>query len=248
MQIRALIVDDEPLARQVVREFSAGHPALEIAGECENGRKAVTMINRLRPDLLFLDVQMPGLSGFEVLERLDHIPAVIFSTAYDQFAIRAFEVHAVDYLLKPYDRERFATAVERALERLRKNLVEVDRLAALLNFAKGSQPFPERLLVKTGPRLLPIKVNDIEWIEAADDYSELHVAGAIHLCSLGLCELEKRLDPQRFARVHRSAIVNLSRIRNLERDGEGGMIATMASGKEIKVSRSYAAALRKLIV
>jgi len=247
MKVHALIIDDEPLARQVVREFAAAHPALEIIGECENGRKAVTAINRLKPDLIFLDVQMPGLSGFEVLEQLDHVPAVVFTTAYDQFAIRAFDVHAVDYLLKPYDRERFILAVERALQRLQKEVVEVDRLASLLNSVKG-EPFPERLLVKAGNRLLPVKVSDIEWIEAADDYSELHVTGAVHLCSLGLGELEKRLDAKKFARVHRSAIVNLSRIRNLEKDGEGGMIATLSNGAQIKISRSYAAALRKLIV
>lgn len=248
MKARALIIDDEPLARQVLREFSANLPALEIIGECENGKQAVAMSNRLQPDLLFLDVQMPGLSGFDVLEQLNPVPAIIFSTAYDQFAIRAFEVHAVDYLLKPYDRERFATAVDRALDRLQKNSVDVDRLAALLNSTKAQQPAPERLLIKAGNRLVPIKVSEIEWIEAADDYSELHIGGATHLCSLGLGHLEKRLDAQKFARVHRSAIINLSRVRNLEKDGEGGMIATMASGKEIKVSRSYAAELRKLIV
>lgn len=248
MKVRILIVDDEPLARQVVREFAAGHPALEIIGECENGKQAVAMSNRLQPDLLFLDVQMPGLSGFDVLERLDHVPSVIFSTAYDQFAIRAFDVHAVDYLLKPYDRLRFATAVDRALERLQKNLVDIDQLAALINSNKSQQSFPDRLLVKSGSRLVPIRTIDIEWIEAADDYSELHTGGASHLCGLGLGQLEKRLDPQKFARVHRSAIINLARVRNLEKDGEGGMIATMASGKEIKVSRSYATELRKLIV
>jgi two-component system LytT family response regulator len=248
MNVRALIVDDEPLARQVLKEFSAGHPALEIIGECENGKQAVVMSNRLQPDLLFLDVQMPGLSGFEVLEKLDRVPAVIFSTAYDQFAIRAFEVHAVDYLLKPYDRERFATAVDRAIERLQKSTFDIDQLAALINSNKSQQNFPDRLLVKSGSRLVPIRMIDIEWIEAADDYSELHAGGATHLCSLGLGQLERRLDRQKFARVHRSAIINLSRVRNLEKDGEGGMIATMASGKEIKVSRSYATELRKLIV
>lgn len=248
MNVRAVIVDDEPLARQVVREFAADHPALDIIGECENGKQAVAMCNRLQPDLLFLDVQMPGLSGFEVLALLERMPVVIFSTAYDQFAIRAFEVHAVDYLLKPYDRERFATAVGRALERLQKNSFDIDHLAALINVSTSRHSFPDRFLVKSGSRLIPVKTTDIEWIEAADDYAELHAGGSSHLCGLGLGQLEKRLDPQKFARVHRSAIVNLSRIRNLEKDGEGGMIATMISGKEIKVSRSYAAELRKLIV
>jgi len=248
MNVRALIVDDEPLARQVVREFAADHPALDIIGECENGKQAVAMCNRLQPDLLFLDVQMPGLSGFEVLAHLDRMPAVIFSTAYDQFAIRAFEVHAVDYLLKPYDRERFGTAVGRALERLQTNAFDIDHLAALINVSTNRHSLPDRFLVKSGSRLIPVRTTDIEWIEAADDYAELHAGGTSHLCGLGLGQLEKRLDPQKFARVHRSAIVNLSRIRNLEKDGEGGMIATMISGKEIKVSRTYAAALRKLIV
>ena len=248
MKLRCLIVDDEPLARQVMREFAAAHPALEIVGECENGRQAVQLSNRLQPDLMFLDVQMPGLSGFEVVEQLDELPVIIFSTAYDEFAIRAFDIHAVDYLLKPYDRERFALAVDRAVERVRHRSGEMDRLAALLNAAAGNEPHAERFLVKTGNRIVPVLVNDIEWIEAADDYCVLHVGEATHLCGLGLGALAKRLDPRKFARVHRSSIIQLSRVRNLEKDGEGGMIATMRSGSTVKVSRSYAAILRKLVV
>jgi two-component system LytT family response regulator len=248
MHIKAIIIDDEPLARQVIREFLRDFPQIEIIAECENGKQAVTAINKHKPDLIFLDVQMPVLSGFEVLEHVDHIPAIIFSTAYDEFAIRAFEVNAVDYLLKPYDRQRFATAVQRAMERRVGASAEMERLLRLLQHAQQPVAFSDRLLVRSGGRIIPVPVASIEWIEAADDYTILHAGNLEHLCNLGIGELEKRLNPQQFMRVHRSAIINVTRIRHLEKDGEGGMIATLASGEEVKVSRRYAAELRELVV
>jgi len=243
-----ILIDDEPLARQVIREFLQAFRQIEIIAECENGRQAVAAINEHQPDLIFLDVQMPGLNGFQVLEKIEHIPAVIFSTAYDEYAIRAFEVNAVDYLLKPFDRERFAAAVQRALERRAGVGTEMERLLRLLQHAQPAGSFSDRLLVRSGEKIVPVRVTEIEWLEAADDYTMLHAGSAKHLSSLGLSEIEKRLNPQQFMRVHRSAIINVSRIRHLEKDGEGGMIATMTSGEEVKVSRKYATALRELVV
>lgn len=248
MQLRTIIIDDEPLARQVIREFLQAFPQIEIIAECENGRQAVAALNKHQPDLILLDVQMPGLDGFQVLEKIEHLPAIIFSTAYDEYAIRAFEVNAVDYLLKPFDRARFATAVQRAIERRANGSGEIERLLRLLQAAQPAGNFSERLLVRSGEKIIPVRAADIEWIEAADDYVLLHAGTAKHLCNLGLGEIEKRLNPQQFLRVHRSAIINITRIRHLEKDGEGGMIATLASGEEVKVSRRYAAALRELVV
>ncbi|MGH7490873.1 MAG: LytR/AlgR family response regulator transcription factor [bacterium] len=248
MRIKAILIDDEPLARQVMREFLQAFPQIEIIIECENGRQAVAAINRHKPDLIFLDVQMPVLSGFEVLEHVEHIPAVIFCTAYDEFAIRAFEVNAVDYLLKPYDRQRFALAVQRALERRAGANAELERLLRLLQHAQKPEAFADRLLIRGGDRIVPMHVAEIEWIEAADDYTILHAGHARHLCSGGLGELENRLNPQQFMRVHRSAIINLTRIKHLEKDGEGGMLATMTNGEQVKISRRYAASVRRITV
>jgi two-component system LytT family response regulator len=248
MQTRAILIDDEPLARQVMREFLQAFPQIEIILECENGRQAVAAINRHKPDLIFLDVQMPVLNGFEVLEHAEHLPAVVFSTAYDEFAIRAFEVNAVDYLLKPYDRQRFALAVQRALERRAGAGAELEMLLRLLQHAQKSESFADRLLVRSGDRIIPVRAAEIEWIEAADDYAILHAGQARHLCNGGLGELENRLNPQQFMRVHRSAIINLACIKHLEKDGEGGMLATMRNGDQVKISRRYAAGVRRMTV
>jgi len=248
---KVIVIDDEPLARQIVREYLQNFPKLTVLAECENGKQAVADINRLQPDLIFLDVQMPVLSGFEVLERLAQLPAIIFSTAYDEFAIRAFEVNAVDYLLKPYDRQRFATAAQRALVRCATpgpHGAEADKLLRLLQPGLPAEAFTGRLLIRRGERIVPVSVRDIDWIEAADDYTLLHVGGSRHLCNLGLSDLAKRLPPQQFVRVHRSAILNSAALRHLDKDGEGGMRAIMRSGEVVKVSRKYAAALRRLVL
>ncbi len=248
MPLKTLIIDDEPLARQVIREFLHAFPHAEIIAECENGRQAVAAINQHKPDLVFLDVQMPVLTGFEVLERIDCLPAIIFSTAYDEFAIRAFEVNAVDYLLKPYDRQRFATAVQRAIARRTVASAELERMLRLLQHAQKPEAAPERLLVRSGERIVPVEMKDIEWLEAADDYTIIHAGSAKPLSNLGLGELEKRLQPSHFKRVHRSAIINVTRLKHLEKDGEGGMLATMMSGEKVKISRRYAASFREGIV
>ncbi|NKB68583.1 MAG: response regulator [Candidatus Latescibacteria bacterium] len=237
----ALIVDDEPLARRLVAEYLADFPRIDIVGEAANGPEAVRTISSLRPDLVFLDVQMPGLNGFEVLARLEEIPAVIFSTAHDEYALKAFEVNAVDYLLKPYDRARFAQAVERAMAR---QPADSENLLGLLPAEQAAA----HLFVRAGGRIIRIATAAILWIEAAGDYAQLHTAGRSHLCGLGLGALEKRLDPGRFIRVHRSAIIALEALDFLDSDGEGGLVATLTNGAQVKVSRSQAARLRDLLV
>ncbi len=248
MLLRTLLIDDEPLARQIIREFLQAFPQIEIIAECENGKQAVAAINQRKPELIFLDVQMPVLTGFEVLERIERFPAIIFSTAYDEFAIRAFEVNAVDYLLKPYDRPRFATAVQRAIDRRTGASAELERMLRLLQHAQKPEAIPERLLVRNGERIVPLDLKDIEWLEAADDYTIIHAGNIKPLSNLGLSELEKRLHPSHFKRMHRSAIINVTRIKHLEKDGEGGMLVTMISGERVKISRRYAAAFREGIV
>ena len=240
--MKALIVDDEPLARQLIREYLADFPQIQVLTECGDGESAIKTINAERPDLVFLDVQMPGLSGFEVLGWLDFMPAIIFSTAYDQFALRAFEINAVDYLLKPYERERFAQAVRRALER--KGRINLDSFEGLLRQTTAQ----DRFLVRVGRQIVPVATEDILWIEAAGDYATLHATDSNHLCSAGLGELEKRLDPRRFLRVHRSAIVAVNAIAHLESDGEGGYFATLKNDARVRVSRSRANQIRHLIV
>lgn len=244
MPINTLLIDDEPLARQILREFLQAYPQINILAECENGKQAVAAINQHKPDLIFLDVQMPVFNGFEVLERVAHTPMIIFSTAYDAFAIRAFEVNAVDYLLKPYARQRFAAAVERALERRPNTSAELDRLLRLLQQVQNPEAVATRLLVRNGERIVPVELQDIEWLEAADDYALLHTGNAKLLSTCGLGLIEKKLPASNFKRVHRSAIINVTHLKHLEKDGEGGMLATMRSGEKIKVSRKYAAALR----
>jgi two-component system LytT family response regulator len=252
--LRALIVDDEEPARRMIREYLEDFPQIETIGEAENGARAVEAIVELDPDLLLLDIQMPGLNGFEVLAEVGavrgELPAVIFSTAYDDFALRAFEVNAVDYLLKPYDRQRFHTAVARVVQKGLGGRSELERIARLLALAVPRPPdaHPEFLMVRSGSKVMPVRAIDIEWIEAADNYALLHGGGESYIASAGIGELERRLNPSTFMRVHRSAIINVTLVRHLEPDGSGGMVATMRSGSTVKVSRTHAAHLRKMFV
>src|SRR5215467_10364660 len=204
VKIRALIVDDEPLARSNVAVLLRAHPEVEIIGECGSGAEALGELRISRPDLLFLDVQMPECDGFDVLEMLggDLPPAVIFVTAYDQYALRAFEAGALDYLLKPFDNSRFERALCRAKERISQGRISPRR--------------PERLAVKSAGQVLFLKLAEIDWIEAADYYACLHVGARSHLLRRSMAELEQDLDPKAFCRIHRSAIVNLERVRGLE--------------------------------
>lgn len=248
MPIRTLIVDDEPPARAIIREYLAELSEIEVIGECANGREAVAEINRQKPDLVFLDIQMPAMNGFEVLQRLDYMPNIIFSTAYDQYALQAFEVNAVDYLLKPYSRARFMRAVERIIGRKDTSEEELDKLSRLLHETRATEAYAERIFVRVGQKIIPVNTSSILWVGAEGDYSALHVGEKSLLCSLGLGQLEHKLDPAKFARVHRSFIVNLTALKSLESDGEGGYFATLADGARVRVSRTYAPKIRGLIL
>jgi two-component system LytT family response regulator len=225
--IRALIVDDEPLARSNVSALLQLDPEVEIAGECSSGAEAVTEIRRTRPDLLFLDVQMPECDGFDVLELLgaDLPPAIVFVTAYDQYAIKAFEAGALDYLLKPFDDARFRRALNRARERIRSG--------------KGSPPRRDRLAIKSAGQVAFVKIDEIDWIEAADYYACLHVGTKIHLLRRSLAELDEELDPRRFCRIHRSTIVNLDRVRGLAANEGGEYDVLLENRTKLRLSRGY---------
>ena len=259
--IRLLLADDEPPARRLLREYLSGIQGVELIAEAENGVEAVAAINDLKPDAVILDVEMPELTGFEVLERLESVPHVIFSTAYNQFAVQAFEENAVDYLLKPYSRDRFTRAIARLQERMNTTSAGITHLEALsrllTNFpsqqalnqqASNAQAPLTRLMVRSGNRIIPIAAADIVWIEAAEDYALLHTAQGKFTASTGIGELEKRLDSQVFMRVHRSAIINVQCIKHVETDTSGNLTTTMVNGAKVKVSRSYTAQIRGLIV
>jgi len=226
VKIRAMIVDDEPLARSNIAVLLRRHADVEIIGDCGSGAEALGEIRVTRPDLLFLDVQMPECDGFDVLEMLgnDFPPAVIFVTAYDQYALRAFEAGALDYLLKPFDNTRFELAFARAKQRIR----------------GGARPnVAERIVVKSAGEVSFIKISGIDWIEAADYYTCLHVGSRNHLVRRSLAELENELDPSTFCRVHRSAIVNLDRVRSLKLQEDGEYEVLLETGARVRLSRRY---------
>lgn len=234
------IVDDEAPARSLLKEYLSGYPELKLIAECKNGVEAIGIINVLKPSLVFLDIQMPGKSGFEVLGEIEHIPRIIFTTAYDKYALEAFNVNAVDYLLKPYTQSRFAQALEKVL--VQEQNLQLQQLP--LNAAPGS--FPERVLVEQGNKLLSIAVQDILWLEADGDYTRIHTLKQTFLSSKGISELEQRLNPQSFQRIHRSAIISLGGIQEVLREPSGPQIR-LKNDVLLKVSRTYVEALRKFI-
>ena len=241
---RAVIVDDEELARRVLRELLRAHNEVEVVAECPNGFEAVKVVAELKPDLLFLDVQMPKLDGFEVLELIAEGPAVIFVTAYDQYALRAFEAHAVDYLLKPFGADRLKVALERVKERLGGKLPPPAELAAA---ARPPAQYLERIVVKDGSRVHIIPVSKLDYAEAQDDYVALAVEGKKHLKQQTLSNLEKALDPERFLRIHRSYIVNLDRLGKVEPYGKDTHVVILTTGTQLPVSRSGYARLREIL-
>jgi two-component system, LytTR family, response regulator len=241
MNLRTVIVDDEELARQLLREYAWEAGGLEIAAECANGFDAVKAIGELRPDLVFLDVQMPKLDGFEVLELLDPPPAVIFVTAYDQYAMRAFDAHAVDYLLKPFHLDRFKKSLERARARLGEPKPVAAELAAA---ARPPGQKLERVVVKDGARVHIIPVDKLDYVEAQDDYVALHSDKKSYLKQQTISSLEAQLDPARFARIHRSYIVNLERIVRIEPYTKDSRVVILRDGAQLPVSRSGHAKLK----
>jgi two-component system LytT family response regulator len=243
----------------LLREYLSGLSDIVLIAEAENGTDAVRLLNQHKPDAVILDVEMPELTGFEVLEQLETVPHVIFSTAYNEFAVRAFEENAVDYLLKPYTKERFHKAIAKLQGRVNTASASLSHLEALsrllttfpqmTNAPTTSPSSPlSRLMVRSGSRIIPLLAESIVWIEAAEDYALLHTVEGKFTASTGIGELEKRLDGQVFMRVHRSAIVNVQCIKHAESDANGNLTLTMTNGAKVKVSRSYTAQIRGLIV
>lgn len=242
MNLRALVVDDETLARQRVRHLLRRSTDIEVVGECANGLEAVQAIEELAPDLVFLDIQMPELDGFGVVEAVgtDRMPVTLFVTAYDQHALRAFEVHAVDYLLKPFSPERFHQALERARRWCQHTVTEPKPdLEALMVSLNKDRPWVDRLLVRQGDRHVLVKTESLQWIEAEDNYVRLHVEGTSHLLRQTMAGLLARLDPARFRRIHRSAIVNLDCIREFQSWTGGDQLVIMRDGTKLTLSRTY---------
>jgi two-component system LytT family response regulator len=241
VKIKTLIVDDEPLARERIRTLLAKEPDIEVVGECADGDEALAAMKKRAVDLLFLDVQMPEMDGFEMLSRLgkDALPAVIFVTAYDQHALRAFEVHALDYLLKPFKQSRFKEAVQRVREMIgRRQTDDVSkRLAQLLGEHKAAPVYLQRLTVKENDRVLLVKVVQIEWIESAGNYVILHVGKQSHILRETLAALEAQLDPKLFLRISRSTLVNLDQVRELQPLFKGEYVVVLHDGKQLPMTR-----------
>lgn len=251
IRLRAVIVDDEMLARQIIREMLEHDPEVEIAAECVNGREAVEAIQTHQPDLLFLDIQMPEVAGFEVLEALkgEQLPIVIFVTAYDQYAVRAFDYHALDYLLKPFDRERFEMAVSRAKAQVRRERNgELDRrIVALLEALKAEAKYVERLVIKNGGRVFFLETGEINWVEAEGNYVRLHTDKKAHLLRETISSLEEQLDPKKFLRVHRSTIVRIDSIRELQPWFHGEYHIILHNGTKLTLSRNYREQLQSVL-
>jgi two-component system, LytTR family, response regulator len=248
-RIRTLIADDEPLARHGVRLLLERDSGIEIVGEASGGVEAADLILRLRPDLVFLDVQMVGCDGFETLKRVgpDASPVVVFVTAYDEYALRAFEFNAVDYLLKPYDDVRFAAALDRARDLvIRKRGDAVDnRITRLIEHMEGEGR--DRILLKSSGEIIFLKTSEIDWIEAEGDYVKFHVTGRTHLMRGTMAALEERLDPTRFIRIHRSTIVNADRLRKLSPSFEGEYAVVLQDGTKLRLSRGYHDRIKALL-
>jgi two-component system, LytTR family, response regulator len=244
-KIKTIIVDDEPLARRNLRVLLERDPQIEILEECRNGREAVKAINTISPDLIFLDIQMPEMDGFDVLAQVgpEHIQAIIFVTAFDQYALKAFDVHALDYLLKPFDDERFARALERAKSQIAAREINQlsERLLALLEEREGSkreERYLTRLMIKASSRMMLLKVDEIDFIEADGNYAKLHTGRKTHLLREKMNDLEGRLDPAKFVRIHRSIIVNLERIKEMHPHFNGDYVVVLEDGRQLRLSRT----------
>ncbi len=262
-RIRTIVVDDEPTARRGVKLLLERDAAIELVGEASTGAEAAALIRREKPDLAFLDVQMPGSDGFAALNGLDaaQAPAVVFVTAYDEYALRAFEVNAVDYLLKPYDDARFAAALERAKDEIRRRRTDTvnARLTQLLDYLQHNaanppaaapakdEPVGDRILVKSSGEIFFLKAEEIDWIEAEGDYMKFHVSGRTHLMRETMARLESRLDSKRFIRIHRSTIVNIDRLRKLSPSFAGEYAVVLHDGTKLKLSRGYHERIAELL-
>jgi two-component system LytT family response regulator len=245
MSLRALLVDDEELARQLLREYLASQSDVEIVGECGNGFDAVKAIQELKPDIVFLDVQMPKLDGFEVLELIPTQSAIVFVTAYDQYATRAFDAAAVDYLLKPFDEKRFQVALGRVRQRAAENKNQAIDASGLKNAAKAPGHYSERIVVKDGTRVHIVPVVQLEYVEAQEDYVAIHSNGKTYLKQQTISSLEESLNPAHYIRVHRSYIVSLDQVAKIEPYTKDSRIAVLKSGAQVPVSRTGFLRLRE---
>ncbi len=243
MKIRIIIVDDEPLARNKLKLFLAKEPDVEIVRECTNGREAIAALGKYRADVMFLDIQMPEIDGFGVVEAVapERLPFVVFVTAHDTFAVKAFEVHALDYLLKPFDRERLKESLVRVRKALQRASIERhhSQILSLLNDLKKQRPHPERILIKASGRVYFVNIDEIDWAEAEGNYIGLHVGKETHLLRQTIKALEHQLDPHHFVRIHRSTILNVERIKELQPWFGGDYLAILRDGQRLNVSRTF---------
>lgn len=243
---KVLIIDDEEAARILIRQYLEGYEQLEIIGECPDGPTAVNAINRLEPDLIFLDIQMPGLSGFQVIQQIVHVPQIIFSTAYDKYALKAFDSNAIDYLLKPYTKERFNQALAKVL--MRTGPARQDLLALSDNATTHPQGtnYYERILLESGSKMISLNTLDIAYLEAEKDYTRVHSTEKNYLSNFGIGILEQRLDPSIFIRIHRSFIVNIHHIREVHKQTNDTYVV-LKNDVSLKVSKGYAENIKKLM-
>lgn len=248
MKTTCLIIDDEKLARDLLREFIESIESLQLIDECARGSEAVEKINKLKPDLIFLDVQMPGMNGFDVLDEIDHEPYVIFTTAYDQYAIKAFEKNAIDYLLKPLDEDRFRQAVDRALKRKKMEDGRLEDLLGGMRQVNHLETYDTHIFVQKSEKLFNLPIEEIIFLEASGDYTIICTKADQFVSSSGIGKLEEIMDPSIFIRVHRSTIVNINYLKEIERHFNGGMVVKMQNGKSFPVSRTYAKQIRKKVV
>jgi two-component system, LytTR family, response regulator len=248
MKIRTVIVDDEPPARWRIASLLNRESSFEIVGECPDGDSALSMISEKKPDLVFLDVQMPGLDGFGVLERIapDHLPCIIFVTAYDEHAIRAFDVNAVDYLLKPFDRKRFVACLDRAKARIAKGRVSDDR-QRVLDYLQRSSLDRGRLIVRSKGNIIFLRLSEVEWIEASHNSVEIHAGARHHTIREKIGELERLLPADRFLRIHRSLLVNIDAVAEIQSCGPGEHVVLLRNGRELPLGRTYRDRLGSLL-
>ncbi len=251
MTVRTLIVDDEPLARERIRSLLEEESDIEIVQECGDGKEAAETILRERPDLVFLDVQMPEMTGFEVIEAVgpEQMPTVIFVTAYDQYALHAFEAHALDYILKPFDQERFERALQKArgtIQRQKEGDIS-ERLRSLLEELQPRPRYVDRLVVRSGARITFLRTEEVEWVDAEGNYVRLHVGKKSYLLRETMSGIEAKLDPERFIRIHRSTIVNIERIKSLETLFQGEYVVHLEDGTKLTSSRGYRDRLHALM-
>jgi len=243
--MKVVIIDDEPLARSIVKEYLQKHPEFELMQECNDGFEGIKAIQQHQPDLIFLDIQMPKINGFEMLELIDQPPAVIFATAFDEYAIKAFEAHAIDYLLKPFNQERFDKAIKKWMDQ--KGNTQKESTQELLETASQSPSQNQRIVIKDGSKIKIIPVQDVYYLEAADDYVKIHTKEGYFLKNKTMAHFENTLDPQLFARSHRSYIVNVQQITRIDPYEKDNHVAVLRSGVKVPVSRSGYGKLRTVL-